>query len=67
MTTGKVKWFNPKKGFGFIAPDDGGNDLFVHYTNIKTDGYASLKEDQKVEFETEEGDKGLRATNVIPL
>ncbi len=67
MSTGTVKWFNPKRGFGFIAPDDGGKDVFVHYSDIKTDGYASLKDDQKVEFEAEEGEKGLRAIKVIPL
>ena len=67
MNTGTVKWFNPKKGFGFIAPDDGGNDVFIHHSNIETDGYASLNEDQKVEFEIEQGEKGPHATKVIPL
>jgi CspA family cold shock protein len=67
VSTGTVKWFNAKKGFGFITPDDGGDDLFVHYSEIKTDGYASLKDGQKVEFVAEEGDKGLHATKVIPL
>jgi CspA family cold shock protein len=67
VSNGKVKWFNPKKKFGFITPDDGGKDVFVHYSDIKTDGYASLEDDQKVEFEAEEGEKGLHATKVIPL
>ena len=66
MSTGLVKWFNASKGFGFIAPDDGGDDLFVHHSEIKTDGYASLDEGQKVEFEVGEGKKGPCATNVIP-
>jgi CspA family cold shock protein len=66
VSTGTVKWFNAKKGFGFITPDDGCNDLFVHYTEIKTDGYASLKDGQKVEFEIGEGKKGPCATNVVP-
>lgn len=64
--TGTVKWFNGKKGFGFITPDDGGEDLFVHHSEIKTEGYASLDEGQKVEFEIGEGKKGPCATNVIP-
>ena len=66
MSTGKVKWFNGSKGFGFIAPDDGGEDLFVHHTEIKTEGYASLDEGQSVEFEVGEGKKGPCATNVVP-
>ena len=67
MSTGKVKWFNSSKGFGFIAPDDGGDDLFVHHSEIKTSGYASLDEDQSVEFEIGEGKKGPCATNVTPV
>ena len=55
MPTGTVKWFNPDKGFGFITPEDGGKDLFVHHTGIETDGYRSLDEGAKVEFETESG------------
>ncbi len=66
MSTGLVKWFNASKGFGFIAPDDGGDDLFVHHSEIKTAGYATLEEDQKVEFEIGEGKKGPCATNVSP-
>ncbi len=66
MSTGKVKWFNSSKGFGFIAPDGGGDDLFVHHSEIKTSGYASLDEDQSVEFEVGQGKKGPCATNVIP-
>jgi CspA family cold shock protein len=66
VSTGTVKWFNAKKGFGFIVPDDGGDDLFVHHSEIKSDGYASLNEGQKVEFEIGEGKKGPCATNVVP-
>ena len=66
MSKGTVKWFNSDKGFGFINPDDGGDDLFVHHSEIKTDGYASLDEGQKVEFEVGEGKKGPCATNVVP-
>jgi CspA family cold shock protein len=66
VSTGKVKWFNSSKGYGFIEPDDGGNDLFVHHSEIKSDGFASLDEGQKVEFEIGEGKKGPCATNVIP-
>ena len=66
MSKGTVKWFNSNKGFGFINPDDGGDDLFVHHTEIKTNGYASLDEGQKVDFEVGQGKKGPCATNVIP-
>jgi CspA family cold shock protein len=66
VSTGKVKWFNSSKGYGFIEPDDGGNDLFVHHSEIKTNGFASLNEGQKVEYEIGEGKKGPCATNVIP-
>lgn len=67
MSTGIVKWFNSKKGFGFIVPDDGGSDLFVHHSEIKTEGFATLDEGQKVEFEVGEGKKGPCATGVVPL
>jgi CspA family cold shock protein len=66
VSTGKVKWFNSNKGYGFIAPDDGGNDLFVHHSEIKITGFATLDEDQKVEFEIGQGKKGPCATNVVP-
>jgi CspA family cold shock protein len=66
VSTGTVKWFNANKGFGFIAPDDGGEDLFVHHSEIKTDGFRSLDEGQKVEFEVGQGKKGPCATNVVP-
>jgi len=64
MATGTVKWFNDAKGYGFIAPADGGKDLFVHHSNIAGDGYKSLAEGAKVEFEAREGAKGPEATNV---
>ena len=67
MPTGKVKWFNERKGFGFITPDDGSDDLFIHHTEIKVDGYRSLHEDQEVEFEVGEGRKGPTANNVRPI
>ncbi|MCL4108123.1 cold-shock protein [Verrucomicrobiales bacterium] len=66
MSTGIVKWFNAEKGYGFITPDEGGKDLFVHHSEIKTQGYASLDEGQKVEFEVGEGQKGPCATDVKP-
>ena len=67
VSTGTVKWFNSSKGFGFITPDDGGDDFFVHHSEIKTMGYASLDEGQKVEFEVGQGKKGPCATNVTPV
>ena len=66
MSAGTVKWFNRKKGFGFITPDGGSEDLFVHHSEVKTGGYASLEEGQRVEFEIGEGKKGPCATNVTP-
>jgi CspA family cold shock protein len=66
VSKGTVKWFNSSKGFGFINPDDGGDDLFVHHSEIKTDGYASLDEGQKVEFAVGQGKKGPCATSVVP-
>lgn len=66
MAKGTVKWFNESKGFGFISPADGGQDLFVHHSEIKTEGYASLTEGQAVNFEVGQGKKGPCATNVIP-
>lgn len=66
MATGTVKWFNAKKGFGFITPDEGGDDLFVHHSEIQSEGYASLEDGQKVEFEVGEGQKGPCAKNVKP-
>ena len=66
MSTGKVKWFNDSKGYGFITPDDGGEDLFVHHSEIKAEGYASLQEGQSVDFEVGEGKKGPCAVSVTP-
>jgi len=66
VSTGTVKWFSERKGFGFIVPDDSGEELFVHHSDIKMDGYTTLNEGQKVEYEIGEGEKGPRATNVIP-
>jgi cold shock protein len=67
MATGVVKWFSDEKGFGFITPDDGAKDLFVHHTSIQADGYRSLAEGAKVEYESEQGDKGPKAVNVRPV
>ena len=67
MELGIVKWFNDAKGFGFITTDGGGEDVFVHFSEIKADGFRSLAEGQKVEFEMMRGDKGLQAQAVRPL
>ena len=67
MSTGTVKWFNADKGYGFITPDDGGKDLFIHHSEIQMGGFKSLNEGQKVEFEIGQGQKGPCATNVKPL
>ena len=64
MATGTVKWFNADKGFGFITPEDGGKDLFVHFSAIQSQGYKSLDEGAKVEYEPQEGEKGPQAANV---
>jgi len=65
--TGVVKWFNDGKGFGFITPDSGGKDLFAHFSEIKGDGFKSLAENQRVEFEVKQGQKGLQASNIRAL
>ncbi|MBW3664416.1 MAG: cold-shock protein [Actinobacteria bacterium] len=67
MPEGTVKWFNPDKGFGFIQPADGGEDLFVHFSAIQSEGYKTLDEGQKVSFEVGQGQKGPQATDVRPL
>ena len=67
MSTGTVKWFNAEKGFGFIAPDDGSSDIFVHYSAIQSSGFRSLEENQKVSFEVESGAKGPAAADVTVL
>lgn len=64
MATGTVKWFSNAKGYGFVAPDGGGGDVFVHYSVITMDGYKTLKRGQKVDFELSQGPKGLHATRV---
>jgi len=66
MATGTVKWFNNSKGFGFIAPEDGGEDIFVHFSAVQGDGYKSLNEGQSVDFEAEQGPKGMQAKTVTP-
>lgn len=67
MATGTVKWFNDAKGFGFITPEGGGDDLFAHFSEIRTEGFKTLQENQKVEFEVKTGTKGLQAANIRPL
>jgi cold shock protein len=67
MSTGTVKWFNDSKGFGFITPDDGGKDLFAHFSAIQGSGFKTLKENQKVSFDVAQGPKGPQAQNIRPL
>ena len=67
MAFGKVKWFNDAKGFGFITPDAGGEDLFAHFSAISTNGFKSLKENQAVTFDVVQGPKGKQASNILPL
>ncbi|MEV4439732.1 cold-shock protein [Streptomyces sp. NPDC049577] len=66
MATGTVKWFNAEKGFGFIQQDDGGADVFAHYSNIATNGFRELQEGQRVSFEVAQGQKGPQAQNILP-
>ncbi len=66
MATGTVKWFDDAKGFGFITPDGGGDDLFAHYSAIKVDGFKSLNENQRVTYDVVTGPKGKQAANIIP-
>lgn len=66
MATGTVKWFNESKGFGFIAQDDGGADVFVHFSAIQGSGFKTLSEGQKVTYDVQNGPKGPQATNVVP-
>ena len=66
MATGTVKWFNDVKGYGFITPDDGGEDLFAHFSAIKMDGFKTLKEGQKVTYDLKVGEKGKQADNIKP-
>ena len=67
MATGTVKWFNDSKGFGFITPDDGGKDLFAHFSAIQGSGFKTLKENQKVTFDVAQGPKGPQAQNIRPV
>jgi len=66
MATGKVKWFNDAKGFGFITPDGGGEDLFAHFSAISSNGFKTLKENQSVSFDVTQGPKGKQASNIVP-
>lgn len=65
--TGTVKWFNESKGYGFISPDGGGKDLFAHFREIRTEGYKTLAENARVQFDVAEGPKGLQAANIRPM
>jgi CspA family cold shock protein len=66
-TTGVVKWFNEEKGFGFLTQDEGGKDVFVHFRSIASEGFKTIKDGQRVEFEVEDGQKGPQAANVVVL
>ena len=67
METGIVKWFNDAKGFGFITSDSGGEDLFAHFSEIRSEGFKSLKENQRVEYQVQQGQKGPQAVEIVPL
>lgn len=67
MATGIVKWFNDSKGFGFITPDEGGEDLFAHFSAIQSNGFKSLQENQRVSFDVTTGPKGKQASNISPI
>jgi len=67
MATGTVKWFNDAKGFGFITPDEGGEDLFAHFSAIQSSGFKSLQENQRVQFDVTIGPKGKQASNIQPI
>ncbi|CAM8637789.1 CspC Cold shock proteins [Oxalobacteraceae bacterium] len=67
MATGTVKWFNDAKGFGFITPDEGGEDLFAHFSAIQSNGFKSLQENQRVQFDVTSGPKGKQASNIQPI
>ena len=67
MATGTVKWFNDAKGFGFITPDEGGEDLFAHFSTIQSNGFKSLQENQRVQFDVTSGPKGKQASNIQPI
>ena len=67
MTTGVVKWFNSEKGYGFITPDDGSDDVFAHFSNIQAKGFRSLEEGEQVEFEITQGPKGLQASDIAKI
>ena len=67
MATGTVKWFSDEKGFGFVTPDEGGKDLFVHHRGINSNGFRTLAEGSRVSYDAENGDKGPKAVNVTPI